>query len=43
MVNYRLAQNLKLLGNGELNHLTIILTNSTLSIEVVEEYNQDRT
>ena len=26
MLNYRLSQKLKLLGNGEFNHLTIILT-----------------
>ena len=26
MINYRLSQKLTLLGNGEFNHLTIILT-----------------
>ena len=27
MLNYRLSQKVKLLGNGEFNHLTINLTN----------------
>jgi hypothetical protein len=36
LINYQLSQNLKLLGNNEFNHLTIILTavNSEKSKEV---------
>ena len=29
IINYRLSQKLKLLGNSEFNHLTIILTPTT--------------
>ena len=34
MLNYRLSQKLKLLGNSEFNHLTISLTNTILPLNM---------
>ena len=42
MINYRLSQKLTLLGNGEFNHLTIILTiiiKLKESLVLMHEYN----
>jgi hypothetical protein len=38
MINYRLSQKLQLLGNGEFNHSTIIITKSNFILQEQDPY-----